>query len=167
MFRHLLVFSYLPYQMDTFLYIFFLIIFSAVIACIFISMTVMCAGVYLTAVWPVMVCTRWCHNVCRYVPDCAVTCACMCLMVVLATSCLSVLSSVLVLSIHHQRGRPRWVPDCLRVLVFWVLTRVVRVRTYAAPSSSSSSSSRDKRRQQSIVRLKFFLWNTYIFWIFF
>ena len=107
-----------------------------------------------------MVCTRWCHNVCRYVPDCAVTCAGMCLMVVLATSCLSVLSSVLVLSIHHQRGRPRRVPDWLRVLVFWVLARVVRVHTYThhhyATPSSSSSSSRDKQRQQIIVRFKCF-----------
>ena len=104
----------------------------------------------------------------RCVPDGAVTCAGVYLTVVLATSCLSVLSSVLVLSIHHQRGRPRRVPDWLRVLVFSVLAGI-RVRTYthhhyATPSSSSSSSSRDKRRQQSIVRLKFFPMN-YIYFL--
>ena len=103
------------------------------------------------------------QNVCRYnyYGKYYMMCAGIYLMVVLATSCLSVLSSVLVLSIHHQRGRPRRVPGWLRYVVFRVVARLVCVRTYsyhyrysASTSSSSSATSRDKRRQQSVARHK-------------
>ncbi|XP_076439162.1 uncharacterized protein LOC143278035 [Babylonia areolata] len=63
------------------------------------------------------------------------------LMVVLATSCLSVLSSVCVLSIHHQRGQPRPVPSWLRFLVFSVIARVVCVSTATSYRRSSASAS--------------------------
>ncbi|RUS91321.1 hypothetical protein EGW08_000935 [Elysia chlorotica] len=49
------------------------------------------------------------------------------LMVVLATSCLSVLSSVLVLSIHHQRGRPSRAPLWLRRLCFSLVARLLHL----------------------------------------
>nr|KAG5694689.1 hypothetical protein BaRGS_010015 [Batillaria attramentaria] len=66
------------------------------------------------------------------------------LMVVLATSCLSVLSSVLVLGIHHQRGKPRRVPNWLRFLVFGVISRVVCVETYSVYKPSKSAKHRHK-----------------------
>lgn len=50
------------------------------------------------------------------------------LMVVLTTSCLSVLSSVLVLSIHHQRGRPSRAPLWLRKLSFHLITPALCLR---------------------------------------
>ncbi|XP_059173902.1 neuronal acetylcholine receptor subunit alpha-10-like [Physella acuta] len=50
------------------------------------------------------------------------------LMAVLATSCLSVLSSVLILSIHHQRGRPTRPPPWLRKLCFNIITPVLCLR---------------------------------------
>lgn len=43
------------------------------------------------------------------------------LLVVLSTSCLSVISAVFVLGIHHQRGRPQRVPGWLRKLVCNIL----------------------------------------------
>lgn len=49
-------------------------------------------------------------------------------MVVLATSCLSVLSSVLVLSIHHQRGPPSRAPTWLRKLCFRVIAPLICLR---------------------------------------
>ncbi|CAG5132953.1 unnamed protein product, partial [Candidula unifasciata] len=52
------------------------------------------------------------------------------LMVVLSTSCLSVLSSVLVLSIHHQRGRPSRAPLWLRKLCFHLITPVLCLRRH-------------------------------------
>lgn len=50
-------------------------------------------------------------------------------MVVLATSCLSVLSSVLVLSIHHQRGPPSRAPSWLRKFCFKVITPILCLRS--------------------------------------
>ncbi|KAI8796617.1 neuronal acetylcholine receptor subunit alpha-4, partial [Biomphalaria glabrata] len=47
------------------------------------------------------------------------------LMVVLATSCLSVLSSVLILSLHHQHGRPSRAPLWLRKLCFNIISTVL------------------------------------------
>ncbi|XP_005113501.1 uncharacterized protein LOC101859545 [Aplysia californica] len=49
-------------------------------------------------------------------------------MVVLATSCLSVLSSVLVLSIHHQRGRPSRPPLWLRRFCFSIISPLFCIR---------------------------------------
>ncbi|KAK3754271.1 hypothetical protein RRG08_050935 [Elysia crispata] len=71
------------------------------------------------------------------------------LMVVLATSCLSVLSSVLVLSIHHQRGRPSRAPLWLRRLCFSLVARLlhlVQIRdTYATEFGQSKPTSHKKK----------------------
>ena len=128
----------------------------------------MCAGINCYGKYYMMCAGINCYG--KYYKMCAgincygkyyMLCAGIYLMVVLATSCLSVLSSVLVLSIHHQRGRPRRVPGWLRYVVFRVVARLVCVRTYtyhyrysASTSSSSSASSRDKRRQQTVARHK-------------
>ncbi|KAH9519807.1 Neuronal acetylcholine receptor subunit alpha-10 [Bulinus truncatus] len=50
------------------------------------------------------------------------------LMVVLATSCLSVLSSVLVLSLHHQHGRPSRAPLWLRKFCFNIVSPILRLQ---------------------------------------
>ncbi|XP_050398097.2 neuronal acetylcholine receptor subunit alpha-10 [Patella vulgata] len=50
------------------------------------------------------------------------------LMVVLTTSCLSVLSSVFILGIHHQRGKPHRVPKWLKILVFRILSPVLCIK---------------------------------------
>lgn len=82
------------------------------------------------------------------------------LMVVLATSCLSVLSSVLVLGIHHQRGKPQSVPKWLRFLVFHLIARIVCIGTYTQHhtsttrghghrSMSRSTSSRERKLPRS------------------
>ncbi|GFR91300.1 neuronal acetylcholine receptor subunit alpha-10 [Elysia marginata] len=71
------------------------------------------------------------------------------LMVVLATSCLSVLSSVLVLSIHHQRGRPSRPPLWLRRLCFSLVARMLRLvqirDTYATEFGNGKEPSEKKK----------------------
>ena len=46
-------------------------------------------------------------------------------MVVLTMSCLSILSSVAILSLHHQRGKPRKVPKLIRGVAFSVIAPVL------------------------------------------
>lgn len=76
-------------------------------------------------------------------------------MVVLATSCLSVLSSVLVLGIHHQRGKPRRVPRWLRFVVFNIIARIVCVTVTARVlpvQSQKHRTSPGKVRERKIPR---------------
>ncbi|KAL3884940.1 hypothetical protein ACJMK2_025039 [Sinanodonta woodiana] len=47
------------------------------------------------------------------------------LMIVLSISCLSILSSVWILSIHHQRGKPTRVPTWIKILVFKILAPIL------------------------------------------
>lgn len=74
-------------------------------------------------------------------------------MAVLATSCLSVLSSVLVLSIHHQRGRPNRAPLWLRKFCFSIITPLFRLparRDLALPGDITTSST--TRRLRPVVK---------------
>ena len=46
-------------------------------------------------------------------------------MVVLTMSCLSILFSVAILSLHHQRGKPRRVPNIIRCIAFSIIAPVL------------------------------------------
>ncbi len=66
-------------------------------------------------------------------------------MVVLATSCLSVLSSVLVLSIHHQRGQPQHVPKWLKIISFRILSPILCIKTHRSATKKRRQGSKDKK----------------------
>lgn len=66
-------------------------------------------------------------------------------MVVLATSCLSVLSSVLVLGIHHQRGQPKHVPHWLKIVSFSVLSPVLCIKKPGQQTRRRRQANKDKK----------------------
>lgn len=68
-------------------------------------------------------------------------------MMVLATSCLSVLSSVFVLSIYHQRGRPQKVPKWMKILMFDLVAKFLCVKVRRCTHS--------RRRQQAKDRVSY------------
>ncbi|KAK3106581.1 hypothetical protein FSP39_023022 [Pinctada imbricata] len=63
------------------------------------------------------------------------------LMVVLTMSCLSVLTSVWILSIHHQRGKPRRVPKWLRTIIFRVVAVLfcIKIRQFSGRKSDKDT----------------------------
>ncbi|XP_071098230.1 neuronal acetylcholine receptor subunit alpha-10-like [Haliotis cracherodii] len=67
------------------------------------------------------------------------------LMVVLATSCLSVLSSVLVLGIHHQRGQPKHVPHWLKIVSFSFLSPVLCIKKPGQQTRRRRQANKDKK----------------------
>ncbi|XP_052085272.1 neuronal acetylcholine receptor subunit alpha-10-like [Mytilus californianus] len=80
------------------------------------------------------------------------------LMVVLSMSCMSVLSSVWILCIHHQRGKPKRVPTWLKYLVFRFLAKIfcIRISKYSPKTKSKftnvSSKSRVSMEETDSVR---------------
>ena len=72
------------------------------------------------------------------------------LMVVLTMSCLSILSSVAVLSLHHQRGKPRQVPKIIRCIAFTIVARVLCLKL------KSTKRKRNSVRQHSRTSKKSF-----------
>ncbi|XP_041356427.1 neuronal acetylcholine receptor subunit alpha-10-like [Gigantopelta aegis] len=64
------------------------------------------------------------------------------LMVVLSLSCMSVLSSVFVLGIYHQRGKPKNVPRILKIITFNILS----------PMLCISGRGRDRRLAPSVCK---------------
>ncbi|ESO92118.1 hypothetical protein LOTGIDRAFT_176763, partial [Lottia gigantea] len=65
------------------------------------------------------------------------------LMVVLTTSCLSVLSSVFILGIHHQRGKPHKVPTWLKMFVFRFLSPLLCIKQRRHEESKRRQNSKD------------------------
>ncbi|CAI9742500.1 neuronal acetylcholine receptor subunit alpha-10-like [Octopus vulgaris] len=77
------------------------------------------------------------------------------LLVVLSTSCLSVISAVFVLGIHHQRGRPQRVPCWLRKLVCNILAPALCLKLSTNPNQKSTAVQMrkpDYRDNKKIVR---------------
>ncbi|XP_064596453.1 neuronal acetylcholine receptor subunit alpha-10-like [Liolophura sinensis] len=77
------------------------------------------------------------------------------LLVVLTTSCLSVLTAVIVLGIHHQRGKPEPLPRWLRFLAFRVVAPILCVRFKGRKNFRRTNSiveDKTKRKSRSRVR---------------
>ncbi|KAK3609954.1 hypothetical protein CHS0354_011787 [Potamilus streckersoni] len=84
------------------------------------------------------------------------------LMIVLSISCLSILSSVWILSIHHQRGKPTRVPTWIKILVLKIVAPILCLKPKTTDSANIKHSSvsgkyvRQKRTFQDtpeIIRL--------------
>lgn len=76
-------------------------------------------------------------------------------MVVLSMSCMSVLASVWILSIHHQRGKPNQVPKWLRCIVLRFLATLfcVNIQPYSPKYSCKCSKSRVSTDEHESIRL--------------
>lgn len=69
-------------------------------------------------------------------------------MVVLTMSCLSILFSVGILSLHHQRGKPRRVPNIIRYIAFTIIGPALCLKL------KSTKLKRNSIRQNSLVHCK-------------
>ena len=74
-------------------------------------------------------------------------------MVVLTMSCLSILFSVAILSLHHQRGEPRRVPNIVRCIAFSIIAPILCLKL------KSTKIKRNVIRQNSTIRKKSFTEN--------
>ncbi|XP_033725858.1 neuronal acetylcholine receptor subunit alpha-10-like [Pecten maximus] len=74
------------------------------------------------------------------------------LMVVLSMSCMSVLTSVWILSIHHQRGKPKRVPTWLRVVVLTFVAKClcVNIRLFGTKDRILDYRNRKKNKNKKI-----------------
>lgn len=70
-------------------------------------------------------------------------------MVVLSMSCMSVLSSVWILSIHHQRGRPTKVPRWIRTIILGCLAKCL----FISLQSHRPKHKHDKNKMSSRSRV--------------
>ena len=73
-------------------------------------------------------------------------------MVVLSMSCMSVLTSVWILSIHHQRGKPKRVPAWLRVVVLTFIAKClcVNIRLFGTKDRILDYRNRKKNKNKKI-----------------
>ncbi|KAJ8311654.1 hypothetical protein KUTeg_011009 [Tegillarca granosa] len=76
------------------------------------------------------------------------------LMVVLSMSCMSVLTSVWILSIHHQRGKPRMVPKWLRILMFSIFAKLLCVNIRKSKQKEYCNNKMERKRKKSRIAIE-------------